>query len=114
MERADLLAFVFDVLLLSCYFPIWYPGSGVVLDCIESRSLPPFLVCYLQTQMRLNVTKRMSSWYLLVLNPLKTRSPNTDDLAKSEDPDEISGSALFAKTKSIFRERKIIFFFKLY
>ena len=22
----------------------WYPGSGVLLDCIDSRSLPPFLL----------------------------------------------------------------------
>ena len=33
-------------LLYSWYFPTWYPGSGVVLDCIVSRSLPPFLLCY--------------------------------------------------------------------
>ena len=26
------------------YFPMWYPGSGVVLDCIVSRSLPSFLL----------------------------------------------------------------------
>ena len=25
------------------YFPMWYPGSGVVLDSIVSWSLPPFL-----------------------------------------------------------------------
>ena len=31
-ERADLLALVCDVLSLS----LWYPGSGVVLDCIDS------------------------------------------------------------------------------
>ena len=24
------------VLLYFCYFPMWYPGSGVVLDCIVS------------------------------------------------------------------------------
>ena len=23
----------------------WYPGSGVVLDCIDSWSVPPFLFC---------------------------------------------------------------------
>ena len=23
----------------------WYPGSGVVRDCIDSRSLPSFLLC---------------------------------------------------------------------
>ena len=35
-ERADLLALVCDVYLWFCYFPMWYPGSGVVLDCIDS------------------------------------------------------------------------------
>ena len=25
--------------IVFCHFPIWYPGSGVVLDCIDSRSL---------------------------------------------------------------------------
>ena len=43
-ERADLLALVCNVLLCFCHFPIWYPGSGVVLDCINSLSLPPFLL----------------------------------------------------------------------
>ena len=27
---------VYECLLYSCYFPMWYPGSGVVLDCIVS------------------------------------------------------------------------------
>ena len=35
-ERADLLALICGVKLCGCYFPIWYPGSGVVLDCINS------------------------------------------------------------------------------
>ena len=35
-DRADLLALVCDVLLCFCHFPMWYPGSGVVLDCIDS------------------------------------------------------------------------------
>ena len=26
------------------FFPMWYPGSGVVLDCIDSCSLPSFLL----------------------------------------------------------------------
>ena len=45
-ERADLLALVCGVKLCGCYFPIWYPGSGVVLDCIDCWSLPPFLLSY--------------------------------------------------------------------
>ena len=36
-KRADLLAPVGNV-----YFPMWYPGSGVVLDYIVSLSLPLF------------------------------------------------------------------------
>ena len=32
-ERADLLALV-GVVYVFCYFNMWYPGSGVVLDCI--------------------------------------------------------------------------------
>ena len=35
-ETADLLALVCDVKLCFCRFPIWYPGPGVVLDCIDS------------------------------------------------------------------------------
>ena len=35
-ERADLLALVCDVLLCFCHFPIWCPGSGVMLDCLDS------------------------------------------------------------------------------
>ena len=35
-ESADLLALVCNVLLYFCHFPMWYPGSGVVLDCIDS------------------------------------------------------------------------------
>ena len=35
-ERADLLALDFDVKLCFCQFRMWYPGSGVVLDCIDS------------------------------------------------------------------------------
>ena len=45
-EKADLLALVCGVKLGGCYFPMWYPGSDVVLDCIDSWSLPPFLLSY--------------------------------------------------------------------
>ena len=49
-ERADLLALVGDVNLFLLY-SLWYPGSGVVhvLDCIVSCSLPPLLLCNLNT-----------------------------------------------------------------
>ena len=37
-ERADLLALVCGVLLctVSLLLSHWYPGSGVVLDCVDS------------------------------------------------------------------------------
>ena len=44
-ERADLLALVCDVKLCICHFPMWYPVSGVVLDCIDSWSSPLLLFC---------------------------------------------------------------------
>ena len=28
-----------------CHFPMWYSGSGVVLDCIDFWSLPSFILC---------------------------------------------------------------------
>ena len=31
-------------LLYFCYFPMWYPGSGMALDCIDSWSLSSFLL----------------------------------------------------------------------
>ena len=40
LERADLLALVCGVILWDCYCPIWYPVSGVVLDCFDSWTLP--------------------------------------------------------------------------
>ena len=46
-ERADLLAVVCDVCVF-IHFPRWYPRPGVVLDCINSWSLPPFLLSLLQ------------------------------------------------------------------
>ena len=38
-ERADLGSLVCDVFLRFSHFPIWRPVSGVVVDCIDSRSL---------------------------------------------------------------------------
>ena len=31
-----LLTLVCDVYLYFCHFRMWYPGSGVVLDCVDS------------------------------------------------------------------------------
>ena len=36
LERADLLVLVCDVQLCFCHFSMRYPGSGVLLDCIDS------------------------------------------------------------------------------
>ena len=44
-ERADLLALVCDVF---CHFPMWHPWSDEVLDCIDFKSLPPFLLSLLR------------------------------------------------------------------
>ena len=41
---AKLLTILCDTVMFSCvfcHFPMWCPGSGVVLDCIESLSFPP-------------------------------------------------------------------------
>ena len=35
-ERADVLALICLVYLCFCHFPMWYPVSGVVIDCIDS------------------------------------------------------------------------------
>ena len=44
---ANLLTILCDTVMFSCvfcHFPMWCPGSGVVLDCIESLSFPPSLL----------------------------------------------------------------------
>ena len=38
------LSFVVSTVSLSLSH--WYPGSGVVLDCIDSLSLHPYLLCW--------------------------------------------------------------------
>ena len=35
-------------LLCFCHFRVWFLGSGVVLDCIDSWSLPHFLLLFLK------------------------------------------------------------------
>ena len=37
---SDILALICGVKLCGCYFPIWYPGSGMVPDCIDSDLCP--------------------------------------------------------------------------
>ena len=61
-----LLALVCDVYLCFCHFPKWYPGSGVMLDCIDSWSLSPFLL--------LLCTKSQGLWSHVLLNVWKLLS----------------------------------------
>ena len=42
-ERADLLVLLYVV--FTCHFHIWFSESGMVLDCIDSLSLPSSLLC---------------------------------------------------------------------
>ena len=44
-KRVDLLALVCGVYLCFCHFPMWYPGSDVVFDCIVSWFMQSFLLC---------------------------------------------------------------------
>ena len=48
-KESDLLALVCDVELCFCHLPMWLPWSGVVLDCIDSRSLPTFFLSLIST-----------------------------------------------------------------
>ena len=57
-ERADLLALVCDVYCDLCHFPLWYPGSDVVLDCIDFWSLPSFLL----GRIRINNSSWWTRW----------------------------------------------------
>ena len=40
------VSLVCDVFLCFCHFHMWRPGSGVVLDCIDSCSLPSYLLFF--------------------------------------------------------------------
>ena len=44
-QNATLLEISCHDSIVFCHFPMRYPGSGVVLDCIDSWYLPPFLLC---------------------------------------------------------------------
>ena len=50
-ERADLLALSYFVFLCYCHFPIWCHSLCVILDCVDSRSLPSSLLLYLKSPM---------------------------------------------------------------
>ena len=40
----NILAHLCVIFYMFCQFLMWYPGSGEVLDCIDARSLPPYLL----------------------------------------------------------------------
>ena len=44
-KRADLLALVLYCLTVNLSLSHWYPGSGVLFDCIVSQSLHSYLLC---------------------------------------------------------------------
>ena len=47
--RVCLLALICYVNLCICHFPMWYPWSGVVLNCIDCWFLPILLLCDIVT-----------------------------------------------------------------
>ena len=70
LERTDLLVLVWDVKLCFCYFPMWCPWSGVVLDYIDSRSLlssllwlSSYVTAYTITRGGVSIGDR--KWYVL-------------------------------------------------
>ena len=62
-ERASLLALLY--VMFSCHFPMWCLGLGVVLDCIDSWSLPSSLLC--------NLYRRISFPYFYYNSSIKFR-----------------------------------------
>ena len=44
LERAELLGSRLWCLTVSLLLSHWYPGSGAVLECIDSRSKHPYLL----------------------------------------------------------------------
>ena len=59
LGKIDLVCDVF----VFCHFPIWCLGSGVVIDCIDSLSLPSPLLLYPIYNSKINVRK----WMHLIL-----------------------------------------------
>ena len=44
LDRASRLALLYVMFIVFCHFPVWCPGSGVVLDCIDFSSLPSYFL----------------------------------------------------------------------
>ena len=45
-----------------CHFPVWRPGLGVVLDCIDSRSLSPYFA-FVGEQVKLKFSRDQRNSY---------------------------------------------------
>ena len=54
------------VMFIFFLLPMWYSGSGVILDCIDSLSLPPFLLCAPQVINRCNHVQNLLQALLYV------------------------------------------------
>ena len=46
---------------------MWYPESGVALDCADSLSLPPFLLSIIDPEEMLRFTKTIAAENLILL-----------------------------------------------
>ena len=60
-KSADQLSLLYVMLSCVYHFPIWCPGSDVVLDCIVSRPLPSSLLCILFKSASPNICESASS-----------------------------------------------------
>ena len=58
-------------LVFFCHFPIWWPGSGVVFNCIESWSLLPYFdLCFLGRHRSCVFWKRQTWFNMVYVQPL--------------------------------------------
>ena len=83
-ERTDLLALL-SVLLCFCHFPIRCPGSGGVLDCIDSWSLPSSLLIIFSN---------------MQFAKLETLHINSSSTFSNEPGHEISNNVVYATSKA--------------
>ena len=76
-----------------CHFPMWCPGSGVVLDCIDSWSLPSFLLW----SVIVVFSDQIEPWYVisnnLVFLQVKTQTGLCSLLLILETPTDVQSVA---------------------
>ena len=65
--------FSFVVSTMSLSLSNWYPGSGVVLDCIDSWSLHPYLLCCIKQQRHESAFAYVQSDQWLVIKYLESK-----------------------------------------